>query len=268
MRLNHNKKRNTAIIFELLVNELSRATLYKKQGEKRFLVGVIKEFFHNEHILRKELEIYNSFDEFVFEDESMATKILSEAKKQYLQLDKDKIYEEQTKVINKVNKNLGKKVWANYVSNYKKLASINQALQQVAPPKKQVMLEQRLLSLLSTTSQPTATFPKVNNLAIKTFIKNFNSEYSEKLNERQKDFLNKYIFSYMDNGLEFKAYLYEEIESLKGQLSESRQKCDSGTSRKVEKILNRMSSYNKRKIDKDFILELMQIQSLASELNK
>ena len=72
----------------------------------------------------------------------------------------------------------------------------------------------------------------------------------------------------MDNGLELKVFLYEEIENLKDQLSEGRQKCDSDTSKKVEKILDRMSSYNKRKIDKDFILELMQIQSLASELNK
>ncbi len=268
MRSNHNKKRNTAIIFELLVNELSRATLYKKQSEKRFLVNVIKEFFHSGHVLRKELEIYNSFDETAFRDPTFAAEILSEAKRQYSELDKGKIYDEQTKVINKVNKNLGKKMWANYVSNYKKLASINQALQQSAPPKKQVMLERRLLSLLSTSEEKPTTFPKVNNLAIKTFIRNFNSEYSETLTERQKGFLNKYIFSYMDNGLEFKAFLYEEIENLKNQLTEGQQKCDSGTSEKVEKILARMSSYNKRKIDKELVLELMQIQSLASELNK
>ena len=96
--MKHNKKRNTAIIFELLVNELSRATLYKKHGEKRFLVGVIKEFFHNEHILRKELEIYNSFDESVFEDASLAVKILSEAKKQYLQLDKIRFMKSRQKL--------------------------------------------------------------------------------------------------------------------------------------------------------------------------
>ena len=62
-------------------------------------------------------------------------------------------------------------------------------------------------------------FPKVNSLAMKNFVENFNDHYSDKLNEKQKEFLNKYITSNPDNNLEFKSFLYEEIDKLKNYLA-------------------------------------------------
>jgi len=66
----------------------------------------------------------------------------------------------------------------------------------------------------------------------------------------------------MEDGLEFKAFLYEEIDSLKKTLTEN---VDSN--KKIDKILKRMDGYSDKKLDNSFIYEVMQIQSLVQELN-
>ena len=101
---------------------------------------------------------------------------------------------------------------------------------------------------------------------MKTFIEKFNLEYGEKLNENQKDFLKKYIMSYLDDGLEFKVFLYEEVDRLKSSLTKFAQEATDGQKNKINKILKKISVYNQRKIDKSLIFEVMQIQALTREL--
>ena len=46
MKLKHNKKRNTAFLFEVLVRELTLASIKANQNRKKTIVKVLKEFFH------------------------------------------------------------------------------------------------------------------------------------------------------------------------------------------------------------------------------
>jgi len=103
---------------------------------------------------------------------------------------------------------------------------------------------------------------------VKTFIEKFNKEYSETLTEAQKDFLNRYIMSSKDDGVEFKMYLYGEIDRLKTTLQEKISKADQNTSTKLQKVVNKMTNYNERKINKSLISEIMKIQSLTEEVCK
>ena len=73
--------------------------------------------------------------------------------------------------------------------------------------------------------------------------------------------------SYQDGGLEFKLYLYEEVDRLKRTLEENSFKSDKETSEKLNKVIERIKKYNSRVIGKDLLAEVMKIQSLTSELN-
>ena len=265
MKFNHNKKRNTAFIYEILISQLSKAAMYKENNKRQKIISIMKEFYSKGKILKNELEIYNSLNSLGELSRQTREKIMLEAKNQFLSLDRKEIFNEQTRLINKINKSLGKKAWSSYVASYKKYATINQVLSVSSDPKKQVLAEERLLESLQS-KDPKTSFPKVNNLAIKTFIEKFNLEYGEQLNESQKDFLKKYIMSYLDDGLEFKLFLYEEVDRLKGCLSEHAVASSEPQKIKINKILEKISSYHEKKLDKSLIFEVMQIQALAEEL--
>ena len=173
MKLKHNKKRNTAFVYEVLINEFSKATMHDLQEKKQNALNILKTFFSKSTPLRKELEIYKSFE-------------------QLDNLDRDSIYESQTKIINLINKHFGHQSWDGFVREYKKMATINQAIFCDTNPKKQVFVEKKLIEILTTPKEVRKEpFPNINNLALKSFLSKFNKEYSQTLDENQKMLLNK-----------------------------------------------------------------------------
>ena len=91
---------------------------------------------------------------------SSAEKLIQESKKQYNKLDKKKIFKEQSIVIKRINKELTKNVFANFVPNYKDLATLSQIFDDDVTAKKKIMLEENLLNKLTSI----LFFIYVNNL--------------------------------------------------------------------------------------------------------
>lgn len=267
MKFRHNKKRNTAFIYEILIVELSKATMAHHDEKKNKSIKLLKKYFSRGKNLKKDLNIYRSFEDVSDLDRDLVVNLIQEAKNQFNMLNRKIIFEEQTKIISEINKNFGFPAWDNFVSNYKKLATVNQVLNKTLTPKKQVLVERKLISLLTHNDVEKKPFPNVNNLAVKTFIENFNKEYGKILNEEQKKLLEKYITSYGDDEIEFKMYLYEEIDRLKNIISEKIEKGESSLSGKLQKILNKMNNYSTRALDQSLITEVVKIQSLTREIN-
>ena len=268
MKLNHNKKRNTVFIYEMLIKELSKASMYNITEKKSQILSILKEAFSKDKLLRKELDIYKSFQDIENLKKTTVEKMIEESKKRFVQLDRKKIFDEQTKVISKINKTLGAPAWNTFITEFKKMATVNQILNQSLTPKNQVLLEEKFLESFVVVREEKKPFPNINNLAVKNFVQKFNEEYSKSLNENQKILLNKYISSHEDRGIELKTYLYEEIDRIKEQLASSVGRQDEMTIKKVKKIIDKIDDYNQRKIDKSFITEVMKIQSLVEEINK
>ena len=271
MKLRHNKKRNTAFIFEALVKEMTKSVMKKNSDKKRKIAGIIKEHFRSGSILGQELRLYQYvIEEGSFDSINTAERVLQETKRQYSFLDKEQIFNEQSKVINKINKILSKDVFTNFVPNYKSLASAYQIFNQEMPPKNRVLLENKLLEgIVSTTKAVADKFPS-DTLVLKNFIKKFNSEYSEKLFEEQKNLLNNYITSFVDNGIDFKIFLNEELGRLKQEIRNARDLEEIETSPemldKTEKVLEFVESFREKKIDDKSIEKILKIQKLVREL--
>ena len=63
MKIKHNKKRNTAFVYEALVREATVAILKNDRERKNKVISIIKKHFHNESMLHKDLEFYRSLYE-------------------------------------------------------------------------------------------------------------------------------------------------------------------------------------------------------------
>ena len=105
MKFSHNKKRNTAFVYEVLITELSKAAMHDNSEKRGEIVKILKEFFSKGRPLKKDLEIYRSFENMHDVDEKDVEKMLSEAKRQYLKLSRELIFKTQTRLINEINKN-------------------------------------------------------------------------------------------------------------------------------------------------------------------
>ena len=115
IKFSHNKKRNTAFLFEVLVRELTQSVLVKDNKRKTQIVSLLKEFFNKNTILAKELKLYKALAAVYDCSEKSAEKILQETKKQHENLDFNSIFNNQTKLISSINKQLSPSVFSNFV---------------------------------------------------------------------------------------------------------------------------------------------------------
>ena len=276
MKLKHNKKRNTAFLYETLVKELTAAVVEQDTDRKNAIVSIIKEFFSKGSILKRELDLYKALNETHKLDVYTAERLIAESKKQFAELDRKVVFNTQTALIESINKIVGQAAFSNFIPNYKTLASIAQIFQDSLPAKEKVLLERKVIGRL--VAKPTPEAPQddrmehIDNLVFKKVIENFNKKYNGQLLAEQRDLLNRYIVSFSDSDVEFKVYVNEELGRIKENLSILREdkdiKADDQMLNRVSQLEEVVGRFQTRKIDTDMIEKIMSIQSLIAECNK
>jgi len=274
--MKHNKKRNTAVLFEVLVKELTKSIISSDEGSRKRTLDMLKEHFGKSSILSKELELYRTLNETVNVGRNIAEKLLLETKVIHSCLSEKKIFVEQSKLVSKINKLASKDskgVFSNFVPDYKSLASISQIFNVQLPVKKRILLEQEIIEkMVSPEELQESKLVPIDNLTYKTFVEKFNTKYDSSLVQEQKVLLNKFMTSFADNGLELKIFLNEEIERLSGVLTESLKmrevKQDSSMKDSVKKVLNILKEFKEKQIDATSIKAILKIQDLAEEIKK
>jgi len=272
MKLKHNKKRNTAFLYEALVKELTKAIVNKNIEKKNALVFTLKENFSTGKILQKELELIKTLSETKKVDMFTAERLLSESVSRYSKLDAAEIFKAQSKLIESINKNFGKEVYSNFVPNYKHLATIWQLFTQNTSVKEKVLLEKTLIFSMTTKGKEpvkSKQMPHVDKLVFKTVIENFNKSYDEELLAEQKQLLNNYIVSFGANEVEFKVYLNEELGRLKNEVFLLKQKEvmleNKDLANKLEDVRVTLDKFQTKKINPTMLEKVMQVQKLVKE---
>jgi len=265
----HNKKRNTAFIYEVLVREIIKQTINKDKEKRDIAIGVVKEAFKKGTELRKELDLYKTLMDTNNLNERIAEKLMFEVSKQHKQLDQKKIFKEQSQAISSINKNISKSVFNNFVPNYKSLATIAQIFGQSVNPKTKVLLETKVIQNLSESPEAKSEKKNISPLVIKTFTNRFNETYSDLL-EEQKALLAKYVSSFQDDSTEFNFSLSEELGRLKEVIKSSYKldeiKQDKNLKVKLDEVFEVLNNFNKEPVNKEKFLQVLKIQTLAKEL--
>jgi hypothetical protein len=187
-------------------------------------------------------------------------------------LDKKQIFNLQTKLIKEINESVSNNIFANFISNYKNMATVGQFFNSDKfDAKRRLILEQRALSILSSKEERKENKLKhIDNLTYKTFVNKFNTTYENTLRKEQKDLLTNYITSFSDNGLGLKSFLNEEIGRLKEKVSsclESNKIKENKTYlNNTNKVLEKLNSFNKVPITEDLVKDIFYIQDFVSEV--
>ena len=262
--MKYNKKRNTAFLYEALILEMTKAIINKNEERKNIALDILKESFGINSILHEELDAYNAVLETKGVTKDWAETVLREAQRTYLSLHPSHVFTQQTHVINRVNKELGKDTFNIFTPNYKSLATINQLFSVKTPVKKRVILEKNLIESMTIDNKDMNIEP-IDNLVYNVFVNKFNEKYNSLL-EEQKDILFKYIFSFADDGYGLKVSLNEEISRLK-KLIEENQKQIPDLEDRFKSLGQLLESFSKKEIDDSMILKVMQTQEFCKELS-
>ena len=261
--MKHNKKRNTAFLYEALILEMTKAVINKNEKRKNIALSILKEGFGVNSILHEELDAYRAVLETRNVDKDIANLILREAQRTYLSLHPDHVFQKQTKVINRVNKELGKDTFNIFMPNYKSLATIAQLFSVRTPVKRRVVLEQNIVQSM-TIAETSSKMEPVDNLVYNVFVKKFNEKYNTLL-EEQKDILFKYIFSFSDSGAGLKISLNEEISRMK-KLIGSKKSTMPDLQENLVALEQLLESYASKEIDDTMVLKILQTQEFCKEL--
>ena len=94
----HNKKRNTAFLYEVLIREATKCVIAKDLKTKTKVLEIFREFFSKGKALYMEKELYVELleaGELPQVTRETAVRIVKESQKEYSNLNKEEIFKEQ-----------------------------------------------------------------------------------------------------------------------------------------------------------------------------
>ena len=272
MKFKHNKKRNTAFLFETLIKEMAKSVVANDSERQTKIAKIIKRHFTKRGVLYKDLQSYKVLMELKEAESDFAKRIISEVRRDRDRLNTQNIFSEQSRLIKKINVELGQEVYSNFVPNYKTMATIGQLFADNVSPNEKVILEDKLLTEMTKAEEKTEKeiLEHLDSIAYKTFTNKFNKAYAGKLHEEQQQVVSKYIYSVSDNGISLKTYLNEEVgrlrDEVRASLNAEEINADPEMVKKTEQVLEFLDSLTETKLDEPAIKKIMQIQGLVREV--
>ncbi len=270
----HNKKRNTAFLYEALVREMTKAVVSQDKERKNNIVDILKESFSSSKVLGQELKLYQTIIESTDLDSVTAEKLLYKIREAYSELDEQEIYDAQSNVIDRINKEIGSEVYNNFVPNYKSIATVSQlfgADSTAVGIKRGVILEQQVLEALTTSTikESKVEMKPIDNIVFKTFTSKFNETYGDGLLSEQKELLNRYILSFSSD-TDMKIYLNEELgrlhSALNKALSTEEITSDDDMTESTNSVIKMIEEFRDTPVDKTLVEKVLKIQNLVHEI--
>ena len=281
MKIKHNKLRNTGLLFEFLLRQITTDTL--SNNKESVALKIVKKFINEKTELGKEFSLYSIILNKKFKTDKKAEFFLNEAVKERQSLNKTQLRREKYNLIKEIKKqhNL-QKLFSTKVKPYKVYASIYKIFEHYSDlsAEEKTITFFNLIEHVTTQKKKTEMLELVNpelvkdkDLRIITYrilLENFNKKYKH-LNAKQRNLLRAYINN-VSNENSLKEHINEEIPSLKKSLK----KHSKIVSEKVVKIkLNEaINSINKfcgidskaKNIKDSVIIHLLHYYELEKEL--
>jgi len=280
-KVKHNKIRNTGLLFEFLLRQITSDVLNKDQNSKA--VQIVKQKFNENTELGKELALYNILITKKFQSDSKADYFINEVMKTRSDLNNSILRREKYNLIKEIQSNYNlQKFMSSKVPNYKIFASIYKLFEykNLSPDEKtesffniveHVTTKDNNLRL----SETVRTLPDDEDLRIltyKTLLEKFNQKYT-KLSGAQKNLLREYINN-ISNTNSLKDTLKEIVRGLKEDLKQhSKNLKDEVVKIKMTEALKSINKFcglnDKSDVVKDsYVVQTMRYLELLKELKK
>lgn len=277
MKIKHNKLRNTYLIYEMLVRQITTDTLNNKDSHA---LNILRKYFNNTEIL-KEYKIYSTILSAKGLSETKANILIESAIASFKKINKNKKNKEKYEIISEIKKSYDiNEFFKSKIDNYKTIASLYLLLEmddteyvnpEIVSKYKFAILESVCASKeKEEQDEILESFSKMDkgsrSLVYKLMINNFNEKYSG-LDGRQKLLLREYINNIATPDT-FRKYINEEIQAVKNQLNIHINKIqDPARKIKLEELYSILTPLNEnRKINEETVHNILSYYELLKEL--
>ena len=232
-KIKHSKFKNTGVLFELLVRQI---TLEVLNGDKKETAKtIVREFFAPNTELNKELRLYDILLKEKYSSETKADRLVETVCDAHAKLNQSTLSKEKFNLIKEVSAKFDiEQFLSSPITNYKVLASIYKVFESKRESNydikdifnSKITLIENITSKPSQKLQPTEdkklieTYKQQDKdlrlLTYKILVETFNKKYTN-LDDSQKNLLKEYINN-ITNTTKFKDYVSVELPNIVAEL--------------------------------------------------
>jgi hypothetical protein len=282
MTIKHSKYKNTGILFELLVRQITADTL---SGAESPATGILKKYFSKTE-LGKEYKIYESFFKNRNTSEAKADMVITTLIESSKHLNRTALKRQKYNLIKEIKEHYNlEEFFKTKLPNYKAQAALFTLLEvynseNLSNPDQIIENKTSLLEYLTSKTQNKEEVKEniieefksqdkdVRILTYRVLLEKFNDQYGN-LNNNQKNVLKEFINS-VDSTPKLKEFYNTKINEIKSHLSNlNKQVTDKAIQIKINEIINILPSLGKNdKVNDDHLINLLQYYQLVEELEK
>jgi hypothetical protein len=279
MKIKHSKFKNTGILFELLVRQITADTL---KGADSPAIDLLKEYFVKTE-LGREYKLYESILKSKVLNEGRANLLISTILENSKKFSRSSLRKQKYNLINEVKKHYNlESFFGTKVKNYKEIASIYTLIESYNY-KEVTNLDQinnNKITLLEFLTKAETSLKEKDNvikeystydkdlrtLTYKILLEKFNDKY-DGLSMDQKEILKEFIYS-VDSTPALREFYNSKVNILKDTLNEiSTNIKDIATQIKITEVAKLLTELDKSsKIDNDNLVDLLQYYELVKEI--
>jgi hypothetical protein len=280
VNLNHNKKRNVGVVYELLLRAVSSYIVENKKDKAQATLDIISKRFAQDTELFKEFRLFNALAKTKITDPTVAAVVLTETKAAARRLDQARLDKEKSLLIRDINHGLNDpNFYHRRLPNYRDLATIQVAINEWVLGDRSnfsqtLMVESKLLEQLKNNNAPVIApieeqkSDAVDNLVVKILNEKFNKKYEGKMTEDQRALIRDYVVTKSDG-----ATSKDMIDRAKRIKQESLQcltlieKSESNAviQENIKDVKRKVESLDVENLDDDSLSKLMTLSQLIKE---
>jgi hypothetical protein len=280
MTIKHSKYKNTGILFELLVRQITADTL---SGTESKAANILKKYFTKTE-LGREYKLYESLFKYVNVSEAKADMVITTLIESSKQLNRSALKRQKYNLIKEIKANYNvEDFFKTKLPNYKAQAALYTLLEvynseNLSNPtqiieNKTALLEHLTQSTIDKNEVQNSILEEFRNqdkdiriLTYKVLLEKFNDKYAD-LNENQKSVLKEFINS-VDNTPKLKDFYNTKINEIKTYLNKlNTSVTDKAIQIKINEVINILPLLGKNdKASDDNLVNLLQYYQLVEEL--
>jgi hypothetical protein len=280
MNIKHSKYKNTGILFELLVRQITSDTL---SGAESKASDILKKYFTKTE-LGREYKLYESFFKNVNVSEAKADMVINTIVESAKHLNRSALRRQKYNLVNEIKKHYNiEDFFKTKLPNYKAQASLYSLIEIYSGEDKlnpNQIIENKTV-LLEFLTKSTINKQEVKNnileefkhqdkdiqvLAYRVLLEKFNDKYAG-LNHNQKLVLKEFINS-VDSTPKLKEFYNTKVNEIKTHLTKlNKSVTDKAIQIKINEVINILPSLSKMdKASDDNLVNLLQYYQLVEEL--
>lgn len=277
---NHNKKRNSGLVYEFLVRRLSRAMIDKDNSVYQKTLGIVHKYYAVGAPISEERELFDVVRNTRGVSETAARRILGEVQRTARTLDAKKIDIKKSNLIKEINHTFGMSFWDEHrIPEYQLLATIQMIIDAarsdvpLTESVQNIQLEEGLVHYMMATQEFASISPPkqdIDQLVMAMTAKKFQEKYSHSLGEKQKVLLEKFVrFQVVGDEKPLMEHVqseYKRIERALDRAAEMKEVQDDPVMKeKLDEAYIKFTEGGRRTLDEE-VERLMLYQTLVEEI--